>query len=26
VDETLDDLADHLEAHIDIDRLLRIAR
>jgi adenosylcobyric acid synthase len=23
---TLDDLADHLEAHVDIDRLLRIAR
>jgi adenosylcobyric acid synthase len=26
LDKTLDDLADHLEAHIDIDRLLRIAR
>ena len=26
LDKTLDDLADHLEAHIDIDRLLIIAR
>jgi adenosylcobyric acid synthase len=26
LETTLDDLADHLEAHIDIDRLLRIAR
>ncbi len=26
LEKTLDDLADHLEAHIDIDRLLRIAR
>jgi adenosylcobyric acid synthase len=26
LEKTLDDLADHLEAHLDIDRLLRIAR
>jgi len=26
VERTLDDLADHLEAHLDVDRLLRLAR
>jgi adenosylcobyric acid synthase len=26
IDETLDKLAGHLEAHVDIDRLLRLAR
>ena len=26
IERTLDDLAAHLEAHIDIDRLLRLAR
>jgi adenosylcobyric acid synthase len=26
IDETLDELAAHLEAHVDIDRLLRLAR